>query len=272
MALGISTNLLSLNTQKSLNRTQNLQETAMQRLSSGLRINSAKDDAAGLAIGTKMDSQVRGMNVAMRNANDGISMVQTADGALDTISNVFQRMRELKDQANNETYEDSGVALANLDEEYQALSAEVTRIAGATKFNDQAIIGADAKAYTLQVGANSGETLSVTTVDADTYLATPGDLTTNANASTAIGALDTALETLNTDRATYGATLNRLDFTIKNLQTASESQTAARSRIMDADFAQETATLARQQVLQQAGIAMLSQANQMPSQVLSLLR
>ena len=272
MALGISTNLLSLNTQKSLNRTQNLQETAMQRLSSGLRINSAKDDAAGLAIGTKMDSQVRGMNVAMRNANDGISMVQTADGALDTISNVFQRMRELAVQASNGTYEDSGAALANLDEEYQALSAEVTRIAGATKFNDQAIIGADAKAYTLQVGANSGETLSVTTVDADSYLAAAGDLTTNANASTAIDALDTALETLNTDRATYGATLNRLDFTIKNLQTASESQTAARSRIMDADFAQETATLARQQVLQQAGIAMLSQANQMPSQVLSLLR
>ena len=202
MSIYVNTNVTSLNTTNKLSKATNSLDTTYKRLSSGYRINSAKDDAAGLAIGTKMDSQGRGMNVAMRKANDGISMVQTADGALDTISNVFQRMRELAVQASNGTYEDSGAALANLDEEYQALSAEVTRIAGATKFNDQAIIGADAKAYTLQVGANSGETLSVTTVDADSYLAAAGDLTTNANASTAIDALDTALENLNTDRNT----------------------------------------------------------------------
>lgn len=270
MALVLNTNMASLNAQRSMTSTQNASKTAMERLSSGLRINSAKDDAAGLAIGSKMEAQVRGISVAIRNANDGVSMLQTADGGLQTISDIYQRMRELAVQASNGTY--STEDYDQLDTEYQSLSSEVTRIAGATKFNGLAVIGADAKAYTFQVGANSGETLDVTTGAATGYLATPGDLTSAANATTAMDALDDAITSLNTDRSVYGAGLNRLDFTIKNLQTSSENQSAARSRIMDADYSQESASLAKQQVLQQAGLAMLSQANQQPQQILSLLR
>lgn len=270
MSLAINTNLASLNTQRVLAKTQSQQQTAMQRLSSGLRINSARDDAAGLAIGTRMDAQVRGLNVAVRNANDGISLIQTADGALDTMSSIFQRMRELSVQAANGSY--GTTDYGQLDTEYQQLATEATRIANSTKFNGLSVISTGAGAFTFQVGANVGDTLSVTTGDATTYLATPGSITSAANANTAMTALDTALDSLNSDRSVYGATLNRFDFTIQNLQASAENQTAARGRIMDADFAQETANLSRQQVLQQAGIAMLSQANQMPSMVLSLLR
>jgi len=270
MALTINTNLASLNTQRNLDKIGAAGNIAMQRLSSGLRINSARDDAAGLAIGTRMDAQVRGLNVAIRNANDATSLIQTADGALDTISSVFQRMRELSVQAANEAYSDAD--RTQLNTEFQQLASEVTRIANSTSFNGQNIVSTNAGAFNFQVGANSGQTLSVTTTDATQLLATPGDLTSAANASTAIGALDTALNTLNTNRSTYGAALNRLDFTVQNLKISAENQTAARSRIMDADFAQETAALARQQVLQQAGIAMLSQANQMPNMILGLLR
>lgn len=270
MALTINTNIASLTAQRNLAKTNDLAAVAMQRLSSGLRINSARDDAAGLAIGTKMDSQVRGLNVAVRNANDASSLVQTADGGLDTISSIYQRMRELSVQAANEAY--STTDRAQLNTEYQQLAAEATRVAGATSFNGQKITAGDAGAFSFQVGANAGETLTVTTTDATTYLAAPGDLTSAANASTAIGALDTALDSINTDRSVYGAALNRLDFTVQNLRTSSENQAAARSRIMDADFAQETGALARQQVLQQAGIAILAQANQMPNTILSLLR
>lgn len=270
MSLYINSNIPALNTQKHLSKTNNVLNSAMERLSSGLRINSAKDDAAGLAIGTRMDAQVRGLNVAARNANDGISLLQTADGALDTISSAFQRMRELAVQAANESY--TAGDRTQLNTEYQALSSEVTRIATTTTFNGQTVIGAQAGAFGFQVGANSGQSLSVTTTDAQTYLATPGDLTSAANAGTAIGALDTALTSLNSSRSTYGANLNRLDFTIQNLKSASENQMAAKSRIMDTDYASETGRLARQQVLQQAGMAMLAQINQMPNQVLTLLR
>jgi flagellin len=270
MSLVLNTNLASINAQRSMNSTQSATKTAMERLSSGLRINSAKDDAAGLAIGSKMESQVRGMSAAIRNANDGVSMLQTADGGLQTISDIYQRMRELSTQASTGTYDTSDYD--QLDTEYQQLSSEVTRIAGSTKFNGIAVIGAKAGTFSLQVGANSGETLDVTTGDATGYLATPGDLKSAANAKTAMDALDTAIGSLNTDRAKYGAGLNRLDFTIKNLETSSENQSAARSRIMDADYSQESAVLAKQQVLQQAGLAMLSQANQQPQQILSLLR
>lgn len=270
MSLAINTNISSLNTQRILGKTQNLQQTAMQRLSSGLRINSARDDAAGLAIGTRMDAQVRGLNVAVRNANDGISMIQTADGALDTMSSLFQRMRELSVQAANGSY--GTTDYTQLDTEYQELASEVDRIANSTKFNGLAVLSTDAGNFDFQVGANVGDTMSVTTGDATGYLATVGDLTSAANANTAIGALDTAIDSLNSDRSVYGATLNRFDFTIQNLEASSENQAAARGRIMDADFAQETANLSRQQVLQQAGIAMLSQANQMPNMILSLLR
>ena len=269
MPTTINTNMLSLNAQRNLSASQNVLSSAMQRLSSGLRVNSAKDDAAGIAIASRMDAQARGMSVAIRNANDATSMVQTAEGALGTMSDIFQRMRELAVQASNPS---NGTGdLANLDAEYQELGAEVTRIATTTKFNGQAVIEADAATFSFQVGANSGDTLDVTTTDASGYL-TLGDLTSNANADTEIGALDTAMDSLNTDRATYGAALNRLQFTVSNLQNSYENQASARGRIMDADYAVETSNLTRAQVLQQAGTAMLAQANAAPNTVLSLLK
>jgi flagellin len=267
MALTINTNLQSLNAQRNQATNALSLGTSIQRLSSGLRINSAKDDAAGLAIADRMNAQIKGINVAIRNANDGISLAQTAEGALATVTDALQRMRELAVQAQNGTNGTSD--RANLDTEYQALSSEITRLAAQTKFNGIAIVGASAGAQVFQVGANNGDTLTITTSTVSTVA---GDLTTSANASTAVAALDTALNTITTNRATYGAAISRFGFAIANLQVSSENQTAARGRIMDADFAMETANLSRAQVLQQAGTAMIAQANAMPQQVLALLR
>ncbi len=267
MSLMINTNLASMNAQRNTSTSQSELSTAMQRLSSGLRVNSARDDAAGLAIGARMDSQARGMNVSIRNANDGISMSQTADGALATVSDALQRMRELSVQAANGSNGTSD--RANLNTEYQQLAAEITDIAAQTKFNGNAILGAGAGAQVFQVGANVGDTLTVTTTAVTTV---GGDLTTAANANTAIAAIDAKLDTVNTNRATYGAAMNRLSFASSNLQISAENQSAARSRIMDADFAAETANLSRAQILQQAGNAMVAQANQLPNQVMALLR
>jgi flagellin len=267
MPLTINTNLQSLNAQRNQETNSLSLGTSIQRLSSGLRINSAKDDAAGLAIADRMNAQIRGLNVAIRNANDGISLAQTAEGALATVTDALQRMRELAVQAQNGTNGTSD--RANLDTEYQALSSEITRIAAQTKFNGIAIVGASAGAQVFQVGANNGDTLSITTTQVTTVA---GDLTTSANASTAVAALDTKLDAITTNRATYGAAMSRFGFAIANLQISSENQTAARGRIMDADFAMETANLSRAQVLQQAGTAMIAQANAMPQQVLALLR
>jgi flagellin len=267
MAMTINTNVQSLNAQRNLTMSKESLAVSMQRLSSGLRVNSAKDDAAGLAIADRMNAQIRGINVAIRNANDGISLAQTAEGALATVSDVFQRMRELAVQAQNGS--NGSGDRANLNTEYQQLSAEVTRIAAQTKFNGTAIVGAGAGANVFQVGANNGDTLTITTSAVTTVA---GDLTTAANASTAVAALDTALDTITTSRATYGAAMNRFQFAIQNLQITGENQSAARGRIMDADFASETANLSRAQILQQAGSAMVAQANQLPNQVLALLR
>ena len=267
MPQSINTNVVSLNAQRNLSTSQSSLATSMQRLSSGLRVNSAKDDAAGLAIAERMNAQVKGMNVAIRNANDGISLAQTADGALATVSEALQRMRELAVQAANGT-NGTGDA-ANLDTEYQQLSEEITRIAEQTKFNGKAILDADAGAFTFQVGANNGETLDITTTAVTTVA---GDLTSAANANTALTAIDTKLDAINTDRATYGAANSRFSFAISNLQTSAENQAAARGRIMDADFATETANLSRTQILQQAGTAMVAQANQLGQNVLTLLR
>ena len=267
MAQTINTNINSLNAQRNLSQSQGSLATSMERLSSGLRVNSAKDDAAGLAIADRMNAQIRGINVAIRNANDGISLAQTAEGALSTVTDVLQRMRELAVQAQNGSNGTSD--RANLDTEYQQLSAEITRIAAQTKFNGTAIVGASAGAQIFQVGANNGDTLTITT---STVTTVGGGLTTSALASTAVAALDTALDTITTSRATYGAYINRFNFAITNLQVTGENQNAARGRIMDADFASETANLARAQILQQAGTAMVAQANQLPNQVLSLLR
>jgi len=267
MALSINTNLLSLNAQRNLSTSQMSLATSMQRLSSGLRINSAKDDAAGLAIAARMDAQIRGINVAVRNANDGISLAQTAEGALSTVTDALQRMRELAVQAQNGSNGTSD--RANLDTEYQQLSAEITRIAAQTKFNGIAIVGAGAGAQTFQVGANNGDTLTITTVAVTTVA---GGVTTAAAASTAVAAIDTALDTITSNRATYGAAISRFGMAISNLSITGENQTAARGRIMDADFASETANLSRAQILQQAGTAMVAQANQQPDLVMNLLR
>ncbi|MBL0943278.1 MAG: flagellin FliC [Hydrogenophaga sp.] len=260
----INTNVMSLNAQRNLATNQSSLATSMQRLSSGLRVNSAKDDAAGLSIATRMSAQERGMNVAIRNANDAISFSQTADGALGKVSDALLRMRDLAVQSANGT---NGTGdRANLDAEFQQLAAEVTRLGSSTRFNGANVFGS---AYTFQVGANSGDTIAVASVAA---VAITGDVTSAANATTALGAIDTALNDATTKRATLGAVQNRFESVVSNLRIASENQAAARGRIMDADFAQETANLSRTQVLTQAGTAMVAQANQVPQNVLALLR
>lgn len=275
----INTNVMSLNAQRHLSSTQTSLATSMQRLSSGLRVNSAKDDAAGLAIAERMNAQVRGMNVAIRNANDGISLAQTAEGALGKVGDSLQRMRELAVQARNSTNSDEDKN--SLDKEFQELASEITRVLGGTTFNGKAILGADAGSLTFQVGANTtaNDEITMTTTDltGDTTItavtgATIDNTADEAALKTVIDNIDTALDTINLQRAVFGAAQNRFEAVISNLQVAVENQSAARGRIMDADFAQETANLSRSQILQQAGTAMVAQANQMPQGVLSLLR
>jgi flagellin len=276
----INTNIVSLNAQRNLNMSQTSLATSMQRLSSGLRVNSAKDDAAGLAIAERMNAQVRGMNVAIRNANDGISLAQTAEGALSKVGDALQRMRELTVQARNST--NSGSDKDSLNKEFQQLSAEINRVLAGTTFNGQTIL-ASTGTQTFQVGANTtaNDTIAINTVDmttdasvtAVTAATTVIDSTTDATIlATVIDSIDGALNLINDTRATYGASQSRFDSVISNLQQAVENQSAARSRIMDADFAAETAALSRSQILQQAGNAMVAQANQLPQQVLQLLK
>ena len=282
MAQIINTNLMSLNAQRNLSTTQSALATSVQRLSTGLRVNSAKDDAAGLAIAERMNTQVRGMNVAIRNANDAISLAQTAEGALSKINDMGQRMRELAVQSANATNNDTD--RASLDAEFQALSAEIKRNLDGTSFNGTKLFAALAT-LTFQVGANNTATDQIAVITADltkdTTLtgvlggaggATAADIKSAANSTAVLEKLDSMLATVNSKRAEFGATQNRFEAVIQTLQVSAENQTAARSRIMDADFASETAALTRAQVLQQAGTAMLSQANSLPNNVLSLLR
>ncbi len=274
MAQTINTNLVSLNAQRNLSTSQGSLATSMQRLSSGLRVNSAKDDAAGLAIAERMQTQVRGSNVAIRNANDAISMAQTAEGAIGKVSDMLQRMRELAVQSANAT--NGSDDRANLDAEFQQLADEVTRTLENTRFNGQNIVGTGAGGLTFQIGANNTDVVTVTTTDLAGTTAitdvTAGDITDPANASTAMANIDAALTVVNTERALYGAIQNRFEAIIGTLQVTVENQSAARGRIMDADFASETANLSRSQILQQAGTAMVAQANQLPQQVLQLLQ
>lgn len=272
----INTNMASLNTQRALTTSQSSLSTSMQRLSSGLRVNSARDDAAGLAIAERMNVQVRGMNVAMRNANDGISLLQTAEGALGKVGESLQRMRELAVQAANAS--NNATDRTNLDAEFQALTDEVTRVLDGTRFNGTSLLNA-AATLTFQVGAGTTaatEQIAVSTTNLKTGAGIAavlgGDLTSAANATTAMGNLDTAIDEITTARASFGAVQNRFDSVISNLQTSAENLSAARGRIMDADYAQETANLSRTQILQQAGTAMVAQANQLPQGVLTLLR
>ena len=281
MPLTINTNLQSLNAQRNQATNSLSLGTSIQRLSSGLRINSAKDDAAGLAIADRMNAQIRGLNVAIRNANDGISLAQTAEGALSKVGDALQRMRELAVQARNATNSTSDKD--SLNKEFSQLQSEINRVLGGTTFNGKHILGSDATKLDFQIGANTStdDTISVASSDmsADSSItAVSGSSTvidSTADASTIGGVIDdidTAIDTVNDARATWGATQSRFDAVISSLQQGVENQAAARSRIMDADFAQETANLSRAQILQQAGTAMVAQANQLPQQVLQLLR
>ena len=264
----INTNIASLNAQRNLNTSQTSMQISLQRLSSGLRVNSAKDDAAGLAISEKMTSQIRGLNQAARNAADGISLAQTAEGALASIGNNLQRMRELAIQASNFT---SANDIASIDSEFKQLFAENNRIITDTKFNGTALLSGALSAQ-FQIGANNGETITVATAAATTQTnaGTLGATTTTAAAE--ITKLDTDIAAISTTRATFGATQSRFEAIISNLQNGAENLSAARSRITDTDYAAETAQMTRNQILQQAGTAMLSQANQVQSNVLSLLK
>ena len=277
----INTNVQSLNAQRNLAASSGSLSTSMQRLSSGLRVNSAKDDAAGLAIAERMNTQVKGMNVAIRNANDGISLAQTAEGALGRIGENLQRMRELAVQSANDTNSaDDRTALNN---EFQQLAEENARVIANTAFNGQALLtgtGGASGTFSFQVGANTAadNQISIATTDIAAAMGTNTQGAaatlgaTAATARTAMDNIDTALTAVNSARSEFGASQNRFDAVISNLRVASENQAAARGRIMDADFAQETANLSRGQILQQAGTAMVAQANQLPQGVLSLLR
>lgn len=275
MAQFINTNIASLNTQRSLNRSQGSMQTALQRLSSGLRINSAKDDAAGLAISERFTAQIRGLNQGTRNANDAISLAQTAEGALGEITVALQRMRELAVQAVNST--NSSSDRASLQQEVDQLQEEIDRVAG-TKFNGTAVVGTGATSFNFQVGANAGDTIKVSTTNIAstatsfyTSTVTNGSVGAAGAACALIGNIDGYLDVINSQRAKLGAIQNRFEAVVRNGQNVAENLTASRSRIQDADFAQETANLTRAQILQQAGISMLSQANAQPQSVLSLL-
>ncbi len=283
MSMTINTNAMSLNAQRNTANNSISLATTMARLSSGLRVNSAKDDAAGLAIADRMNTQVRGMNVAIRNANDGISLAQTAEGGLASMNDMLQRMRELAVQAINAT--NTTGDLAKLNNEYTELASELARTISSTTFNGQAVLNGNA-AYDFQVGANSGTENRVTIAAASisvtgsnlTAVVSGGttasalDTVSNVGNSSQLSALDAAISAVNDRRATLGAVQSRFEQTIANLRIAVENQAAARGRIMDADFAAETANLSRAQILQQAGTAMIAQANQQPQNVMRLLQ
>ena len=305
MASTINTNVTSLIAQRNLSNSQNSLATTMARLSSGLRVNSAKDDAAGLAIAERMSSQVRGMNVAVRNANDGISMAQTAEGALGKSSDSLQRMRELAVQAANASNSDTDKE--SLDNEFDQLSKEVQRVFSSTTYNSRTILAKDAGDQVFQVGANTtaDNQITITTEDMsgnsaitdvtgkaavaagnglDGVAGTADDtaavaavprsvITGDAEDILAvIDKIDAAINFVSSERSVLGAAQSRFENAISYLQISSENQSASRSRIMDADYAQETAALSRAQILSQAGSAMLAQANQQPQSVLALLR
>ena len=283
----INTNLVSLNAQRNLASSQGALATSMQRLSSGLRVNSAKDDAAGLAIAERMNAQVRGMNVAIRNANDAISLAQTGESSLGKVGDIFQRMRELAVQSANGTNSDTD--RLSLNEEYVQLAQEVTRTLQGTQFNGRSILAATEDS-TFQIGANNVTDIDritvaafdwtnateITNVVSNAVLTGAGtptlEITDTTTAQNAIEAIDVAIDAINSQRAEFGAVQNRFENVVSNLMVAVENQSAARSRIMDADYAVETANLSRASILQQAGNAMVAQANQLPQQVLALLR
>ena len=286
MALTVNTNTTSLNVQKNLNRASDALSTSMQRLSSGLKINSAKDDAAGLQISNRMSSQIRGNTQAIQNANDGISVAQTAEGALQASTDILQRMRELAVKARNGTNGTADQTATNA--EFAQMSDEITRISASTNLNGKNLLDGSAGTVTLQVGANTGSANHIDLVltgkfDATSLSVNSGALALTGTSGTAAGsasvnidnaitAIDAAIASIGATRANLGASQNRLTSTISNLQNITENTTAAQGRVQDTDFAAETANLTKQQTLQQASTSVLAQANQLPSAVLKLLQ
>ncbi|GKR00960.1 MULTISPECIES: flagellin [Aeromonas] len=270
MSMYISTNVSSLNAQRNLANSSKSLDTSYTRLASGLRINSAKDDAAGLQISSRMTSQINGLDQGNRNANDGISMAQTAEGAMDEVTSMLQRMRTLAQQSANDTNSDDDRAA--LQKEVVALQEEITRIGSDTTFAGTNLFAAD-KTYDFQVGADANQIISVdlkamsaATLGVDAY-----DISDKTGAQTALADIDDVIKEVDGYRADLGAVQNRLDSTIRNQSNISENVSAARSRIRDADFATETANMTKQNILQQAASSILAQANQRPQSALSLL-
>jgi len=283
MALSVNTNVTSLMVQKNLNSAATNVSNSMQRLSSGLRINSAADDAAGMQISTRMTSQIRGQTVAIKNANDGISLAQTADGAMATDTDILQRMRELAVKARNGTNGTADQTATNA--EFAQMSDEITRISASTNLNGKNLLDGSAGTVTLQVGANTGSANHIDLVlsskfDAASLSVGSGTVVLTgatsaaaaSNIDNAITAIDAAIAAIGATRASLGASQNRLNSTIQNLQNINENTTAAQGRVQDTDFAAETANLTKQQTLQQASTSVLAQANQLPSAVLKLLQ
>ncbi|WP_312995528.1 flagellin [Leclercia sp.] len=274
----INTNLLSLTTQNNLNKSQSSLGTAIERLSSGLRINSSKDDAAGQAIANRMTSQIKGMTQAARNANDGISLVQTAEGNLNEINTNLQRIRELAVQASNDT--NGKTDLDSINTEITQRLSEIDRIANGANFNGKKLLNGSAGTLSIQVGAGTSANDSIS-IDSKSLLnATSGTLsatlstsiTNSVTAQTVISSADAAIAKVDEARSNMGAVQNRFESTINNLNNSISNLSAAQSRIQDADYATEVSNMSRAQILQQAGTSVLSQANQVPQAMLSLLR
>jgi flagellin len=269
----INTNVAALFAQNALNVNERAQSSAMRQLSTGSRVNSAKDDAAGLAIGQTMTAQIRGLNQAVRNLNDGISMVQTAEGAMTEVSNMLQRMRELAVQSANATYSDT--QRGYMQTEFAALSTQIGKVGSETLWNGTQVLAVTATSFVFQAGAQSGQTITATlsTAMTQTGLAlTALSISAASTAITGINTLDTALGLVNTQRASFGAVMNQMTSSLDNLTNVSANTTASRSSIMDTDYATASTQLSKTQIIQQAATAMLAQANQQPQSVLALLK
>jgi flagellin len=274
MSLSVNTNVTSMTAYNNLSKTQSALQTSFARLSSGLRINSAADDAAGLGVSKSMNAQVRSYAVAERNTNDAISMLQTADGGAEQVHGLLTRMRELAVQSSNGSYGTSD--RANIDAEYQQDLAEIDRISQSVQFNGKNLLSGSVSATTFQVGIGTAasDKISISFGGADTtsLAVNGGDLTSVNNAQTAITNIDAAIQSLSTTRAAFGAGMNRLQATVQNLASMQTNTSASLSRIEDTDVATETASLSKNQVLSQAGAAILAQANQTPQLAMTLLR
>jgi flagellin len=275
MSLMLRTNIPSLEAQKNVGHSNQALQTSFMRLSSGFRINSAKDDAAGLAISESMMTQIRSYTVAERNANDAISMVQTAEGALGEVQNIMGRMRELAMQGSNGSLTDIDRGFLNT--EYEALKAEIFRIQGSAKFNGKQLLNASTVAYTFQVGLDNTASDQITISFGGFGLSAILDSASSVAGSTtsaalsALSLIDSTMDVISTERAKYGASMNRMEITTSSIQTMRLNLSAANSRIRDVDVAMETSTLAKNQVLSQAGVAVLAQANQLPQLAVKLI-